>query len=49
MHFHTVKPVKVVDVLDLTYFNVDNASTVKIGVPCGAFRFMDIEIKESFQ
>ncbi len=48
VHCHTVKPVKMVDLLDQTRFNMDNPSEVKIDVPCGMFRFIDIEMKESF-
>lgn len=48
VHFYTVRPVKVVDLLDHTRFNIGNASAVRIEVPCGMFRFIDVETKESF-
>ena len=48
VHFHTVKPVKMVDLLDQTRFNIGNAPTVRIDVPCGMFRLIDIEMKENF-
>jgi hypothetical protein len=48
VHFHTVKPVKMVDLIGQTRFNIGNASTVRIDVPCGMFRFIDIEMKENF-
>jgi hypothetical protein len=44
--FHTVTPVKMVDVLDKTDFNISNPSSIEIEVPCGTFRFIDIELKE---
>jgi hypothetical protein len=46
VHFHTVRPVKVVDLLNKKRFNVSNASTVKIDVPCGMFRFINVELEE---
>lgn len=48
VHFHTVRSVKMVDLLDHTRFNIGNASEVRIEVPCGMFRFIDVETKESF-
>ena len=41
--------IRPVDLLDHKCFNIANASTVRIDVHCGMFRFMDIETKESFQ
>lgn len=43
--FHTVKPIKMVDLLDKTSFNTTDSSEVKINIPCGMFRFIDIEVE----
>jgi hypothetical protein len=43
--FHAVKPLKMVDLLDNTIFNINNPSAVKVDIPCGMFRFIDIEIE----
>ncbi len=44
--FYTVDPVNMVDVLGKTRFDLTDPSSVKVHVPCGAFRFIDIELKE---
>jgi len=44
--FHTVKPLKMFDLLDKKSFNITDPSAVKIDVPCGMFRFIDIETEE---
>ena len=44
--FHTVKPAKMVDLLNGESFDTANPSSVKIDIPCGMFRFIDIELKE---
>ena len=44
--FNTVTPVKMKDILDGTEFNVSNPESVKVDVPCGMFRFMDIELSK---
>ncbi|WP_366184338.1 PQQ-binding-like beta-propeller repeat protein [Flavobacterium ovatum] len=41
--FNTVSPVKVVDVVDGKQF-FQTGSTVSIDVPCGMFRFIDVEL-----
>ena len=43
--FHTVTPLKMTDLLDNTTFDVTKPISVKIDVPCGLFRFIDIELK----
>jgi hypothetical protein len=48
VYFHMAKPAKMFDLLDRKPINIDDASAVRIEVPCGMFRFIDIEIKESF-
>ncbi len=45
VHFNTVKPVKVRDVLDGKCYEVKNGECI-IDIPCGMFRFIDIEIAE---
>ncbi len=44
--FHTVDPASMVDLLDETRFDLTDPSSVKVHVPCGMFRFIDIELKE---
>ena len=46
--FHTVNPVKMVDLLDGKEFDIAHPPSVPIDVPCGMFRFIDIELKEPF-
>jgi len=43
--FHTVKPLKMFDLLDKKSFNITDPYAVKIDIPCGMFRFIDIEIE----
>ncbi|WP_139957420.1 PQQ-binding-like beta-propeller repeat protein [Flavicella sediminum] len=44
--FHTVTPVKMTDLLDGKSFSRNGAKEVEIDVPCGMFRFIDIELAE---
>ncbi|MDZ8120539.1 hypothetical protein [Pontiella agarivorans] len=46
VHFNTVTPVGITDLLDGTTYSP--ASTVKIDVPLGLFRFIDIELASPF-
>lgn len=43
--FHTVKPKRVVDLLSNDTIEVSDAQAVKVTVPCGLFRFIDIELQ----
>lgn len=45
--FHTVKPVKMTDLLSGETFNLKNPKAVKITIPCGLYRFIDIELSEA--
>ena len=48
--FHTVQPARMTDLLDgETSFDVTDPSWVNIDVPCGLFRFIDIELKEPLE
>ncbi|NIJ44357.1 hypothetical protein FHR24_000796 [Wenyingzhuangia heitensis] len=47
VNFHTVSPVKITDVLDKKEFKTTQKTTI-IDIPCGLFRFIDIELKEKF-
>ncbi len=47
--FNTVTPVAVTDILADECIAVGNGRTARIPVPCGMFRFIDIEIKEGLQ
>lgn len=43
--FHALAPKKMIDLLDGTSFDVTHPKAVKVEVPCGSFRFIDIELK----
>ena len=45
--FHTVKPVKMTDLLSGEQFDTSAPSSVKVDILCGMFRFIDIELKEA--
>jgi hypothetical protein len=47
--FHSVSPLKMTDILDRQNFDLANPAAVKIDVPCGMFRFIDIELKAALQ
>ena len=44
--FHTAKPVKMTDLLNGETFNLKNTKAVKVKIPCGSYRFIDIELNE---
>lgn len=45
VHFNTIHPHKVVDILTKESFDVpNNPHSIKITVPTGSFRFIDIEL-----
>lgn len=46
--FHTVTPVKMTDVLSGETFDVSNPDLVSVDIPCGSFRFVDVELSEPF-
>lgn len=46
--FHTVSPIRMKDILDNTTFDISNPSDVSVDIPCGMFRFIDIELAEDF-
>ena len=46
--FNTVKPKKVVDILNGENF-ANNLEEININIPCGMFRFIDIELEKPFQ
>ena len=46
MHFHVVKPLKVIDILRKKSLNFTDPSAVEIDVPCGMFRFIDVQIEK---
>lgn len=48
VRFHRVVPVAMVDLLDETVFDITDPSSIKVPVPCGMFRFIDIELKRAF-
>ncbi|WP_298493943.1 WD40 repeat domain-containing protein [uncultured Algibacter sp.] len=43
VHFNTINPKKIIDVLNKEEFNAKD-STVNIDIPLGSFRFLDIEL-----
>lgn len=46
VYFHTVKPVKMVDVLTGNSSDAADRSSINVDVPCGLFRFLDIELDQ---
>lgn len=44
--FHTAKPIKMTDVLSSESFDLSNPKAVKVTIPCGLYRFIDVELKE---
>jgi hypothetical protein len=42
--FQTVAPISMTDILDGTTFNLNNTAAVSVDIPCGGFRFIDIEL-----
>ena len=46
VHFHKATPVKMVDVLEKTSFDISDPTAISVDVPCGLFRFIDIELAE---
>ena len=44
VNFHTAKPHKMTDLLNGEQFDVKNNKQIKISIPCGSFRFIDIEL-----
>ncbi|CAA6692397.1 MULTISPECIES: hypothetical protein [unclassified Lentimonas] len=45
--FNTVAPVKMTNLLDGTAYDVSDKSTIEVDVPCGLFRFIDIELNKA--
>lgn len=45
--FHTVSPKKMTDLLDSKTFDVTNPASVIVDIPCGMFRFIDIELQSA--
>ncbi|OEK07658.1 hypothetical protein A8C32_16900 [Flavivirga aquatica] len=46
--FNTITPLKIKDVLNDEVFKILDNKTIKIDIPLGMFRFVDIELKEEF-
>ena len=44
--FNTVQPVKMIDILNNKSFDISGLST-SVAIPCGMFRFIDIELEKS--
>lgn len=44
--FHKAKPAKMTDLLSGETFDLTNTNAVKVTIPCGLYRFIDIELKE---
>ena len=45
--FNTVTPVSVTDILTEGRIPISNKTSARVTIPCGLFRFIDIEIEES--
>lgn len=48
LHFNTIQPTKIVDILNKEVFTVDNKATA-ITVPLGLFRFIDVELENELK
>lgn len=46
VRFHAVNPVAMTDLLDGTRFHPSDPSGVRVEIPCGGFRFIEIELDE---
>jgi len=46
VHFHTVQPAKITDLLSGETFKAADTTTIQI--PCGGFRFLDIQLTQPF-
>ncbi|MFI3322694.1 MAG: hypothetical protein R3Y50_09250 [Rikenellaceae bacterium] len=44
VHFNTIKPIAVRDILDGNTFDYNGSNSVEIDIACGMFRFIDIEL-----
>ncbi|MFC2113026.1 hypothetical protein ACFLTA_07145 [Bacteroidota bacterium] len=44
--FHAAEPVKMVDILDGEEFDLKDPGAVMVNIPCGMFRFIDIELNK---
>ena len=44
--FHSVEPISMKDLLDGEEFDLSDPEAVKVELPCGMFRFIDIELAE---
>lgn len=42
--FHSVSPKNMKDILDAKTFDISNPASISIDIPCGMFRFIDIEL-----
>ncbi|NMH86886.1 outer membrane protein assembly factor BamB family protein [Flavivirga algicola] len=47
--FNTVYPLKMTDILDGKSFDLSDKKKIKVDVPCGTFRFIDIILKTPLQ
>lgn len=47
INFHTVNPVTMKDMLDNSLFDINDTSNISVKIPCGLFRFIDIELSEA--
>ena len=44
--FNTITPISIKDILDGTIFKTSNTKSIEVNIPCGAFRFIDVELSE---
>ena len=44
--FHQAKPINMTDLLNGETFDLSNVKEVKVKIPCGLYRFIDIELEE---
>jgi hypothetical protein len=46
LHFHTVRPIRMTDMLTRSAIEIADHSSINVDVPCGLFRFFDIELDQ---
>ena len=49
VNFHSIQPIVMTDLLSGETFDVSNGAPITVDIPCGLFRFLDIELEEKIQ
>jgi hypothetical protein len=48
VYFHAVRPIKIVNLLSGMAIDTSDGFSIDVDVPCGLFRFLDIELDQPF-